>query len=100
MLNKIVSQEIAKKLNRYGWEQGQTIFGFQKRPRCTIYDLKTGLGKNSYCSYDAPDIEELNKIAILVGFQSELLNPDEYSISLIEFLKKSKKKLSGFYINR
>ncbi len=95
-MKKTVSEDISKKLSRYGWQKLQTEKMYIKRHNVTIYDL---VASNNYAyGFDAPNIAELKKMASLISFQSDFIDANEYAISLIEFCKKNKIKLSNFQI--
>jgi len=97
---EIVNLEIAKKLSRRKLKKGQTVKMYQKRNNCTVYDVKDN-HKNAYCSYDAPNIEELIKIAEylrLVSHFIEISNINEYANKLIDLLKSHKYSLEDVRI--
>jgi len=58
----VVTLEIAKKLSRRKWNKGQTKKMYQKETNCSVYNLKDN-HKHAFCSYDAPNLSELQEVA-------------------------------------
>ena len=97
---EVVSLDIAKKLSRRKLQKGQTTKMYQKRSNCAVYDLKDNF-KNAYCSYDAPNINELKKIAEYLRLTSQLLSfndVNEYAEKLIHLSKKYREDFSNVRI--
>ena len=89
---EIVSLEISKKLSRRKLKKGQTAKMYQKQNNCSVYNLKDNL-KNAYCSYDAPNLDELIKIAEYLRLVSHFIlisDIDECANKLIKLLKSYK----------
>ncbi len=97
---EIVSLKIAKKISRRNLQKGQTAKMYQKQNNCSVYDLKDNY-KNAYCSYEAPNMNELIKIAEWLRFSVHLVgidNINDYANKLIELLKYNKITLEGVRI--
>ena len=97
---EVVSLDIAKKLSRRKFAKGQTKKMYQKQNNCSVYDLKDNY-KNAFCSYDAPNMDELIKIAEYMRLVSHLLfikNVNEYAEKLIHLSQKYKKNFQDVRI--
>lgn len=97
VLANVVSQDLARKLARIGWKQGQTNKSYHKRPNCSIYDLKNMKGVAGW-GWDAPDELELKKMCKLVDCKPNEDIPDLIATHLIAFCKSLKTKLSSYII--
>ena len=89
---EVVNLDIAKKLSRRKWKKGQTKKMYQKQNNCSIYNLKDNY-KNAYCSYDAPDLSELQEVVErfkLTHIFGGYTNVNEYANKLLSILKTDK----------
>ena len=92
---EVVNLELAKKISRRKFKNGQTEKCYQKRNNCTIYNLIDNY-KYAYCSYDAPNLLELIKISEYLKLTSHFIfikDVNEYAEILIKLLQKYKMSL-------
>lgn len=99
MLADVVCLETAKRLARRGWIKCQTQIGYNKRPRCTVFD-KVLWGNKHARDYDAPNSIELMKMCELISYNLEESLPVEMTAEkLIDYVSRHKIKLSEYNIS-